>query len=142
MTIDKKLEIVQEERKKLIELESQKEISMTRWRTENAALLKSIQAQDDVVTLSEQSLRNEALDEYKANATKKFDCGVEIKEFTELKYEESKAMVWCEKNFQAAIKKTLDKKKFEGVAKDTIELQKDGLITVVVTPKVMIPKVK
>ena len=60
-------------------------------------------------------VKAEALAEFEANGTKKFD-GCEVKVFTKLDYPEADAFAWAK---ESGLALTLDKKAFEKIAKAT-----------------------
>jgi len=84
----------------------------------------------------EQKVRETALTEYEATLDKKPAPGIEIKEFTKLKYDRTLAFQWAIEHDVALIPAKLDEKTFERVAMTT----RPDFVDVRHTPQVTIAK--
>lgn len=63
-------------------------------------------------------ISEKAIDKFKETGEKKLDHGLGIRESTKLIYDENEAIDWAKENMPVAIKQAIDKKQFEGYAKD------------------------
>ena len=86
--------------------------------TENQALILSIGEYENSCNEVKEIIKVEAIEEYNSSGEKKLLGGIGIRVLTKLKYELDNAMDWAEKNMPAAIIQSIDKKAFEGFAKD------------------------
>jgi hypothetical protein len=127
---------IQKGRREVEAVEGEYNARMTQARTELAPLTDAIAQKRESLQVAEASLRSLVLDEFKASGQKKFPLGTEVKVYEDIVYDEAKALEWCNANFPAAIKKTLDKVSFKAYAK--LQLI-PGLVEIVKTPKAMLP---
>lgn len=127
---------VQKGRRELEDVRGEYDSKMTQARTELAPLAETILKKSESLQVAENALRTLVLDEFKSSGQKKFPLGTEVKVYEDIVYDEAKALEWCNANFPAAIKKTLDKVSFKAYAK--LQLI-PGLVEIVKTPKAMLP---
>jgi hypothetical protein len=127
---------IQKGRRELEDAEGEYSTRMTQIRTEMLPLTDAITQKKDALQIAETALRSLVLVEYAASGQKKFPLGTEVKVYEDIVYDEAKALEWCNANFPAAIKKTLDKVSFKAYAK--LQLI-PGLVEIVKTPKAMLP---
>jgi hypothetical protein len=131
-----KLLFVKATREQAEQLAAEVVAERTRWNTEHQDLLKAAAEASEVQTRAEAQLRSIVLEEHKVGGQKKFLHGVEVKVHETVQYDEARALRWCQGNFFAAVKQTLDKRAFEAYAKAQLI---PGLTEIVKVPKVLLP---
>mgnify|MGYP001340786705 CR=1 FL=1 len=84
------------------------------WEEQNASLIAQARGAEQELAAQETRLREMGLERFQETGDKKPGFGVEVKMFSEPRYEQDQALEWAVEHKLAL---TLDKKAFEGIAK-------------------------
>ncbi len=87
--------------------------------SKNKPLIQSIEKVSNDENEIKETVRIEAIEEFKETGNKKLLGGIGIRILSKLIYTESDAVKWAEENMPVAIKKVIDKKQFETFAKSS-----------------------
>jgi hypothetical protein len=102
---------------------------------DNDELIQTVKLTATTIDEVESSIRQDAVEQFKANGTKSFDCGVAIKMFTILNYEKDRALAWAKEHLIAL---SLDKTAFEKIVKAD-EKSKPDFVEIIEEPRATIP---
>jgi len=100
---------------------------------ENAALIKQLDDNREIVAQVKEIIKWEALELYDETGNKKLVGGIGIRVNKKLIYDDEKAILWAKGNMAVCVKEVLDKKVFESFAKDNdlsiVEREEKVLVT-------------
>lgn len=115
--MQEEIQKVVESRRAQQEIAAHVEALTRKFKADNAELFAAHDTAKQVVAAAENALREAILVEFKATGNKKPAPGCGVRVSTVLRYEPQAALTWAETNAPAAIKRTLDAKAFEALAK-------------------------